>query len=304
MKYSIEPWAPEYGVASGGEMEDTTSPPSLDIEMATVDWGPIEAAGEAASSVLFVDGVRRVDANVWITQQDGTATLGICASYAAGAVRADGRAEIVDAVIERGLFTSAPEAEGISTGRTSYAVRAAAGESPEGLWLAMQQRMGELEASLVARHEGSDLVVADGPLRAGRHVPAAVGYIKTHHVHYLPPAIRPILGSLDAGERTPVFLSTTSWSRYMWYLRLPGPVGHPLAAVVRLEASADQSPASAIDLANLVSATLPRFASHEHKDPRAPQNLYPIGGLERELRRRLGDQRLLYRDLRAAAALR
>jgi hypothetical protein len=27
----------------------------------------------------------------------------------------------------------------------------------------------------------------------------------------------------------------------------------------------------------------------------------PIGGLERELRRRLGDQQLLYRSLRAAA---
>ena len=37
------------------------------------------------------------------------------------------------------------------------------------------------------------------------------------------------------------------------------------------------------------------------KDPRAPQNLYPIAGLERELRRRLGDPALLYRSLRAAA---
>jgi hypothetical protein len=38
-----------------------------------------------------------------------------------------------------------------------------------------------------------------------------------------------------------------------------------------------------------------------HKDPRAPQNLVPIGGLERELRHRLGDQQVLYRALRAAA---
>jgi hypothetical protein len=47
---------------------------------------------------------------------------------------------------------------------------------------------------------------------------------------------------------------------------------------------------------------LPRYASAEYKDTRAPQNLYPIAGLERELRRRLGDQRLLYRALRVAAA--
>ena len=39
-----------------------------------------------------------------------------------------------------------------------------------------------------------------------------------------------------------------------------------------------------------------------YKDPRAPQNLVPIGGLERELRHRLGDQHVLYRALRAEAA--
>jgi hypothetical protein len=45
-----------------------------------------------------------------------------------------------------------------------------------------------------------------------------------------------------------------------------------------------------------------RYASTEYKDARAPQNLYPIGGLERELRRRLGDQKLLYRAIRRASA--
>jgi hypothetical protein len=282
-------------------MEDTTSPPALDVEVPPADWAPIDPGGVGADSVLFVDGVRRVDANVWITKADGSATLGICASYAAGAVRADGSADIVDTVVERGLFTSAPGAESIATRRSTYAVRAAAGESPEALWLAMQQRMGELEATIVAKYESADLVVADGPLRVGKHPPSSVGYIKTHHVHYLPPAVRPIIGALGEGQRTPLFLSTTSWSRYMWYLRLPGPTGHPFASVVRLEASADQSPSAATALADLVSASLPRFASHGHKDPRAPQNLYPIAGLERELRRRLGDPMLLYRDLRSAA---
>ena len=300
MKFSVEPWAPEYGVAAGTDMDETTAPPALDVEVTAEEWAPIAPERKPVDTVLFVDGVRRVDANVWIVQDDGTAVLGICASYAAGAVKADGRAEIVDATVERGLFTSAPQAESITTRLAEYQVRAATGESPEDLWLAMQQRMGELEGVVAIRHEGADLVVADGPLRSGQHHPSAVGSIKTHHVHYLPPELRPILGALDAGQRTPVFLSTTHWSRFMWYLRLPGPVGHPLAGVVRLEASADQAPAAAIELADRVSATLPRFASHEHKDPRAPQNLYPIGGLERELRRRLGDQRLLYRDLRAA----
>jgi hypothetical protein len=57
-----------------------------------------------------------------------------------------------------------------------------------------------------------------------------------------------------------------------------------------------------VRLADLSVLLLPPLASAPHKDPRAPQNLVPIGGLERELRRRLGDQQLLYRSLRSAAA--
>jgi hypothetical protein len=61
-------------------------------------------------------------------------------------------------------------------------------------------------------------------------------------------------------------------------------------------------PAAVVRLADQTAAVLPRYASEPHKDQRAPQNLYPIGGLERELRRRLGDPALLYRALRVAAA--
>lgn len=53
-------------------------------------------------------------------------------------------------------------------------------------------------------------------------------------------------------------------------------------------------------LADLTARLLPPSASAPHRDPRAPQNLVPTGVLERERRRRLGDQRLLYRGLRAA----
>jgi hypothetical protein len=54
-------------------------------------------------------------------------------------------------------------------------------------------------------------------------------------------------------------------------------------------------------IASRVSATLPRYASARHKDPRAPQNLYPIGGLERDLRHRLGDKERAMRALRVAS---
>jgi hypothetical protein len=57
-----------------------------------------------------------------------------------------------------------------------------------------------------------------------------------------------------------------------------------------------------VRLADLTTRLLLPLVSTPHKDPRAPQNLVPIGGLERELRHGLGDQQLLYRLLRAAAA--
>ena len=71
---------------------------------------------------------------------------------------------------------------------------------------------------------------------------------------------------------------------------------------MRCEANAELPVAAAAAIADRVTAALPRFASQPHKDTRAPQNLYPIGGLERMLRRRLGDAALLHRALRVAAA--
>jgi hypothetical protein len=92
----------------------------------------------------------------------------------------------------------------------------------------------------------------------------------------------------------------TSWRRTSWYLQLPRTAGVPWSGVVRLECSADLPLAEVTRLGDLTARVLPPLASVPHKDPRAPQNLVPIGGLERELRHRLGDQQILYRALRAA----
>jgi hypothetical protein len=175
------------------------------------------------------------------------------------------------------------------------------GSTPEELWLGIQQRMGDLEGGIAERHADVSLMVVDGPLSHRRHVEGAVGYVKTQHVQYLPDDLRATLGALPVGHRTPLFLTTTSWSRFSWYLRLANGTG-PAGGLVRCEVQADMSVADAARRANLVTASLPRYASARHKDPRAPQNLYPIGGLERELRRRLGDRELAIRALRRAAA--
>ena len=149
--------------------------------------------------------------------------------------------------------------------------------------------------------DGEDLLVVDGPLKSRTHLPRTLGYIKTHHSEYLPPDLHTMVGRLGPGQRTPVFLVNSGWDRHSWYLRLPCQPGAPWAGVVRVECSADLQPQEAVELADLSQTVLCRYASVEYKDARAPQNLYPIAGLEKEQRRRLGDPRLMYRALRAAA---
>jgi hypothetical protein len=312
MRFAVEAWAPEYGSSMGSddEIEASSAKVDADVEVPLAQWEPKTPPPGAAidhgqAAVVFTDGVRRVEAQVWVEAPDGSTRPGICASYAAGAVRCDGRAELVVVEVRRGLFTAAPEAETIETAHGDFDVRAVGGDSPDKLSLCLQQRMGELEVEVVRRAAvaDGDLVCVDGPLRTSGHLPGAIGYVKTHHVHYLDAAGDAVVGRLDAGQRTPVFLATARmWTRYSWYLRLPGGGGgHPWSGVVRCETGADTEPAKAIELADRVAATLPRFASVAHKDPRAPQNLFPIGGLERLLRHRLGDPALIYRALRAAA---
>ena len=72
-------------------------------------------------------------------------------------------------------------------------------------------------------------MVFDGPLR-GRNHPAGVGYVKTQQVQYLPEPLVPVLGQLGDGDRTPVMLiGGRGFTRYSWYLRLPGPRNQPLS---------------------------------------------------------------------------
>ena len=200
------------------------------------------------------------------------------------------------------MFSTAATAADIVTRHATYPARMAGSNDIAALMLAVHERMTDVEVGIAGRVDGADLVVIDGPLRARTHIDHAVGFIKSHAVRYLPEELHRVVGALAAGQRTPVFTVASTWSRHSWYLRLPGPSGSPWSGIARCECSPDLAPAAAIELANMTAAVLPRFASEPHKDTRAPQNLYPIGGLERELRHRLGDQALLFRSLQLAAA--
>jgi hypothetical protein len=315
VKFAVDPWDPSYGTSLDAELGESAAQVALDVELPGAEWWPIDPdpAAVAPDAVLFVDGVRRVDAQVWVENGGSEASPALCASYAAGVVCCcrDGGAHLLTADIRRGLFTTAESAADVTTAAGTYRATRTGGRPDVApaqlLSLAVQRELAdtELAAAAAARsgHGGADdLLVVDGPLRGRQHLPRVIGFVKTHRSDYLPPQLGGVVGMLRTGQRTPVFRLGSSWERHTWYLRLPCRPGAPWAGIVRVECSAELPTAEAVALAARSQVTLPRFASTEYKDSRAPQNLYPIAGLERELRRRLGEPNLLYRALRRAAA--
>ena len=302
MRWAIESWAPEYGSSMDAEGMDTTGPEAdPDVEVPAAQWAPVSpTATTPAKRVLFVDGVRRIDARVWATTTGGETRAGIAASYAAGVVCCDGTAQLRSAQVGRGVFSSLAEADPLVTRCGTYTPMLADGDSVEQLVAELQQQMRALERATAAAVGTADLVVVDGPLSRPA-VAGAVGYVKTHHRSYLSPELSAVVGRLAPGQRTPLFRTVSREPRFAWYARLPGGDGHPWAGVVRGETPGDLPLDRVRLLADLATVTWPRFASVAHKDPRAPQNLHPIAELERALRRRLGDAALLYRSLRLAA---
>ena len=353
MRFSVDAWDVGYGTALAIAEEDlpaSVARVETDIETPAGQWAPIPVASDLPhpSAVLFVDGVRRIDARVWIDESPApgddtanappvggiaaTASMAVCASYAAGVVCCCGQpgrrqAHLLAAEIRRGLLTTAAHATDIQTRAGTYRARHTVGSDTVPLTMtlsnALQQALAEIEVitALAARtalphaaeHGASspngrdgpdDLLVSDGPLRNRAHLPRTMGLIKTHRAGYLPPDLNRVVAALTAGQRTPVFLMGTSWERHAWYLRLPSTPdvpGAPWAGVVRCEAATDLSLPQLTALANLSQTVLCRYASVAYKDSRAPQNLVPIAGLENTLRHRLGDTRVLYRALREAA---
>jgi uncharacterized protein len=323
MRWHIDAWDPGYGTGLDAEVGSgpaTESSAQLDagVEIPPESWAPkVPPADLRAPDVVYlVDGVRRIDARVWTVEDDGTSYAGLAASYAAGVVRCDlrhGGADLVGSALDRGLFTASPSATDLEAGGIRYRVHRVTKDDPARLPVHVQPPLTELEVQVSTDvrtavgaagggGEGDDLLVVDGPLRSRRNLARSIGYIKTHRSQYLPPQLSAVVTSLRPGERSPVFRLGTIWHSYTWYLRLPSPPGAPWTGIVRLECPIDLTIVQAVELADLSAVTLPRFASSPYKDPRAPQNLVPIGGLEKRLRAMLGDSRLLHRALVGAAA--
>ncbi|HKA56261.1 MAG TPA: hypothetical protein VKJ47_21635, partial [Candidatus Binatia bacterium] len=79
----------------------------------------------------------------------------------------------------------------------------------------------------------------------------------------------------------------------------PQPIEIPFAGLVRLEVNPSQREHGGVsNLFDQAAVKVRELASRAPKDPRAPQNLIPIGGLERQLRHKLGDAQLVLRGIK------
>jgi hypothetical protein len=305
VRFAVESWAPDYGTPAGddgGPEFDPAVQVDATVETPLAEWQALPASPErAARDVLFVDGVRRIDARLWF-DTGGRSSGGIAASFAAGVIRSRERATVEHELVGRGVFAPAG-ASAVVAKRAAYELFPTPTDDMEHLQQGIQAQMGRLETEVAQKAGMADLLFLDGPLTSRTNIAGAIGYIKSHQRGYLPEEVLPLVGRLRPGERTPLFLTHTGQARFSWYLRLPIDLpGHPWAGIARCEVAARGPVSEAAALAERATATLQRFASTPHKDTRAPQNLFPIAGLENHLRHRLGDREFLYRQLLQAAA--
>lgn len=310
LRVRIDPWEIDYGSELPLAAQDLDHEERLDVspEVGTDDWGPINPSSGQLREMLFVDGIRRLELRL-LLGATGALHHGALGAYAVGAARSSssGAALIRQEIIRHAVTAGGKALPGdlriapallyrpLSTVRTE----------PDAPLRALHEAMREREERLARELAGGEsLVVVDGPLTfADPERGAAVGFVKRLYRLYLQGAQLRVVERLRVGQRTPLFSlsSTRRFDRYSWFLRLAEkPAGTTdLAGVVRLEVAATVGKESAGRLADLTAQSLPRFAPSRARDPRAPQNLLPIGAIESHLRHRLGDARLIRRHLEA-----
>ena len=322
----IEPWATEYDSPIGiTDEENISDKPPIDITVESKDWKPRQPdpSAKIPEKIVFVDGRCRLDSR-FLGQKDNEILYGVFATVAVGAVLVDRnaqRATAIETSVKRAIavggnlmppVTRVPCPLGTKATLTYDLCLTSSENSPRASLSLIQKSMLKEEAKLAEKfNNNSDiLVIRDGPLLYGLYKSPGLtmGYIKTMGKQYLNGDAAQILWHLNLGERTPIFFigkPKQFKSHWSWYLRsgeqniVPKNLGyHNLHGIVRMDLYGEVPLAKAIELANLSTVLIPQYASQPIRDPRAPQNLTPVGGLEKELGRHMGDRKVIERRLR------
>jgi len=305
----VESWSADYGspMQIDADNEANGSAQLIDEE----GFGFVAPSEQEPFPIAFIDGVRRQEAALsqWY---DGRSVSGIAGAYAVGTVLAHpGKTPIYShELVERLVIWSSGLSGALPVISSGWHWREVStpDTSPIAPIHRLQDMMRRAEARLAdsIAQEGY-VVVMDGTLwfASAYDKRNIAGYIKTHHVRLLPEVEASRLPELPPGYRTTIFRTVPD--RYACYLRLApySPYHSPMTGIVRLEFSGSLPLDEVREMANRFASALPPYAGVAHADPRAPQNLQPIGALETRLRHLLGDPALAERAVRdAVAALR
>lgn len=309
MTIFFEDWNVSYGspyLIEPDEMSD--DPAELIEDKNRFRFHPGKQEGEELPPLAFVDGVRRGEASLYRHDPlSGEIVHGVAGAHARGAVVRNGNGPLLfkDTRVSRLCIWGAGQKPTLSPTEHGFQWESDSiiETSPKDLLARLHQRMRSSEAELAeAMGKAGYLTVIDGPLPYGRVIDVPIlGYIKTHHKAILKAEHHRKVPSLAQGERTSLFARKHCFSAYL-RLAPRGPFSGPWAGIVRIEIPVGAGIDLAIREANRAAFFLPKFAGVAHKDPRAPQNLQPIGALENHLRHLLGDPRLAARAVRESVA--
>ncbi|MFH7024138.1 MAG: hypothetical protein ACHBN1_01720 [Heteroscytonema crispum UTEX LB 1556] len=318
--FRLEPWGNDYQPPIDIE-ELPQSASEVDATVEEADWSKFckhRQLPDLPQRLVFIDGRRRIDAAL-VGGSGNTVNYGVFGTIAVGAVvvdRTTHTATCANLTIRRilgfGGNREAPKTHipcpfGSGAELVYEPTKPYLENNPEIRKNLVQNAMLKAEATLASQQyatQRNTLVIRDGRLPYNSPT-FTLGYVKTMHKNYLSEKHAALLWELKPGERSPIFLikeqNRPNWS---WYLKSGNfqtnsqRFGyHDLHGVVRLELSSENPLETAVHIADQSTYLIPEYASHPYKDPRAPQNLTPVGALERELGRHMGDANLIKRRL-------
>jgi len=308
MAWKLEAWNPEYALPERVSSEDEARGLGEVKTHYETTWAartPPKQEPQRWPIVYLVDGRQRIDAQII----DSRGRRALLATVIAGAVLRDGSGirPVGEPLKRHLLLHSSDLEEPLPPGLSHYQPVRTDKSDPAGLRSKVIELMRHLEASLVNGLEGG-LVIMDGQIYPGeqayRTPERLLGYTKTQAASYLKPEQQALLYELQPYQRSPIFQIPGYALRrpvdvFSWYVRLPlepKTTFYGGAALLRVETPTPE-PHAAIQLADLSVSLFCALASSPAKDPRAPQNLIPIGGLEQWLGRHLGQAEVVQRRI-------
>ncbi|MDM7267022.1 MAG: DNA double-strand break repair nuclease NurA [Aquificaceae bacterium] len=262
---------------------------------------------EEGLNLVFVDGVRRTECLAYIKDEEtGESSEGAFVSLGAGALRVEyGRLNL----IKESLIFS--EVKRIMAFKGSFLLQSLlnfeAFPVDGDISVKVNKYMrDELEAHIALqayKKFPKDLIICDGTLSYKLKNTPAIGFVKSIKRLYFDKKYLNLLYSLKPGQRSPIIKihyqqkqeEKEKVDKLTWYVKLSNHEG--LHGIARVEVFPKKDFEKVKRLADLSAGLLPLFASTSFQDRRSPQNLLPIGRLEKFLRSHLGAYGIIRRRI-------